>query len=433
MAVTTQPLFSHCLSSPNAAAFGGWPAVVIQMGLSAISRSIWAADGAFAKFLVNRDVAPGSGNSVIYTFRNITQSTSVAVTLSNAQVTNRDIGSTLAVTRGDLLQLEISVTGTPAAATTLEIVCEHTGTNANETAYTIHHAPGNGGLGSGSIYYLPGPFVGTTFSTTTPPVSPNVLAISGNVTALCGNSSVAIAGGESWDFYLVYDGVLQDGAGGTVDTKCSVTGSLPATATKTFTLPVVAGKTLTLKLDHTGTPATTRPGASICIVSTNANESQVSAHTTNGSSTTVLNYTQFINGTAGWGVTTEANVAQPAPISTFTYDQFYLITEAALGSPDTRTYDLRKNSTSPSGTPTIQITSAGLTGSDLTGAVASADLDTLDLRGNPAGTSPFGSGGDHSWSFRVRLGDFATSGITVSSCGVGMGASDAGYCSAFIG
>lgn len=410
---TTQPLITKASTVPAAATRqAGWPAVSVQFLSSADAIVIWAASGTFANFCVVLDVAPGVGTSRIFTFKNVTQGTSVAVTVSGTNTTNRETGSTLAVTAGDLLQCEQTVTGSPAALGSCELMSEFTGTNPNETGYTMHHVPSNGALSQASgTEYVAGPFCGTTFNTTDPPVAANIIAVDGSITALYGRCGSAPGAGKSWDFYLRKSTdhgttwVLQDGSGGTVNTKCSVTGTTtPAVASATFSLPVSQGDLISVQLVPVGAPASMRPGCAVRLLSTSAGESMVIGRLTTAPSSSATNYGFPVFGTGGYNAT-EANAQEQWAISTFTLDQMQALTETAPGSAKSMQFTWRVNSATPSGSPsaTVSGTTKNATG---TGSVIVSDTNLIAMQTVP--TSSPASLGDTTWSFRARLGSYSS-------------------------
>lgn len=408
---TTQPLLTKAnVVPPNATRYAGWPAVLVQFDTSSTdSRVIWPTTGSFANFCVVLDVAPGAGTSRTFTFRNLTQATSVVVTVSNTDTTNRDTGSTLAVTAGDLVQCEQGVTGAPAALGSCQLLSEFTGTTEKETGYTMHHVPGNGALAAASgTEYVAGPFCGTTFSTTTPPVAANVIAVDGAITALWGRCNTAPGSGKSWDFYLVKNGTLQDGTGGTVDTKCSVADT-NTTAVATFSLTVAQGDTISVQLVPVNTPAAVRPGCGVTLTSTTAGESMVVGRLTTGPSNTVTNYGFPVYATGGWS-TVEASNQEQAPINTFTLDQLRLLLQTAPGGGTSRQFTWRVNSATPAGSPSVTISGAATTGSDLVGSVTISDTALLAMQTIPSGTPA--SAGVVTWSLRARFGTLLTTAVS---------------------
>ena len=395
--MTTQPVFSFASTTPTGTVDALWPVLNTQFqGTS--GGVVWPTAGTFANFLVVIDAAPGTSNSRTFTFTNITTAATVTVTINDAEVSDRNIINTLSVSAGDQLKVSHASTGSPSAITECYLLAEFTGTVDGESGYTCAHAAGNGALtGTGGPYYVHGPFTGVTWTTTTPPVNEDLIAVEGNVTSMTCHATTAPGVGNSWTFWLVKNGVLQDGAGGTVNTLVTVTNTTPPTATSTFTLPVSPGDRLSLKLDGVSDPANTRPQAGITITADTDGECQLNCRQTTGSSSSAVNYGWAIyNSTTGWSATETAR-DQPTFISTFGLGAMYVRLQTAPGAGNSYLYDMRLDAGSPSGALSVLISDAATTGNDVSGSLVLEDGHLWDIRSTPT-SSPAGAGAAFAWA-----------------------------------
>jgi len=89
---------------------------------------------------------------------------------------------------------------------------------------------------------------------TTRSLSYSICYVPGNLTHLAMKSFGASYAGGSWIAHIILNGIVQDGSGGTVDTRCEVVDG-NATALATFVLPLVVGDHVDVAYYRTGTDA----------------------------------------------------------------------------------------------------------------------------------------------------------------------------------
>lgn len=394
--MTVQPVFCFASTPPGTGAVSAlWP--VLNTQFQGTPEVVWPTAGTFGNFLVVIDVAPGATKSRAFTFTNVTTAATVTVTLSDSDTSNRNIINTLAVSPGDLLRCAHAGSGTPAAIAECYLLAEFTSTNDGESGYTCAHASGNGALsGTGGPYYVHGPFTGVTWTTTTPPVNEDLIAVAGNVTSMSVRAVTAPGAGNSWDFWLVKNGVLQDGAGGTVNTLVN-TGNTTNGVTGTFTLPIAPGDRLSLKADGVSGPTLSRIQAGITITADTDGECQLNCRQTTGSSSSVVNYGWAVyNSTSGWSAT-ETDRDDPTFISTFTLGTMYVRLQTAPGAGNNYKYDMRLDAGTPSGALSVTISDAATTGNDVSGSLVLEDGHLWDIRSTPT-SSPAGAGAAFAWA-----------------------------------
>jgi len=410
--VTVQPIFSRAGTVPGTGSVQAhWPVANTQF-LAGAGGVVWPTAGTFGNFVIYINVAPGTAKSRTFAFTNITTAASVTLVISDAEVTERDIVNTLSVSVGDVLQVTHVGAGTPAAITECYILAEFTSTNDGESGYTMGHAAGNGALsGSGGPYYVEGPFASTTWTTSTPPAPENIVAVAGNVTSMSVRSSTTPGASKSWDFWLVKNGVLQDGAGGTVNTHVN-TGNVTTGVTGTFTLPVSPGDRLSMKATGVSAPASSRIQAGITLTATADGECQISCSHGSSASTSVVNYGWAVTAaTAGWDAT-ETNRDEPMFVGSFTLAAMYVLLGAAPGAGNSWQFDMRRDAATPGGALSVLISDSATTGSDVTGSLALDDGHLWGIKSTPTSGPAIGSTPQFAW--RIAAPTVTTTGMAFS-------------------
>lgn len=117
----------------------------------------------------------------------------------------------------------------------------------------------SGALGNG----VPGPY---THPTAVMSGSHSICAVAGAVTTLVmANFNTPVPSGSTWTAYLLVEGVIQDGSGGTVDTRCVMTDADHPYAVATFSLPVALGQRVDVAYYRTGAASDNGPTIAIGI------------------------------------------------------------------------------------------------------------------------------------------------------------------------
>lgn len=410
---TTQPLLTRAAVVPgtgNEEAF--WPIPFTRWSTVASTGVVWPTTGTFANFLININVAPGTGKSRTFAFTNVTTAASVTLVISDAEVTERDTGSTLSVSAGDILKITHVGAGTPATIAECYLMAEFTGTVDGESGYTMGADPTTGGLsGAGGPYYAQGPFATNAWGTTTPPAPENLVAVAGTVTSMSARAPVAPGVGNSWSVWLVKNGVLQDGAGGTVNTLVTI-GNATTGFTGTFSLPVSPADRLSLKATPISGPSAARLQAGITITADTDGECQLSANHLNSASTTVVNYGWAITAaTTGWDAT-ETNRDEPTFISSFTLAAMYVLLGTAPGAGNSWQFDMRLDGSTPGGALSVLISGTATTGSDTTGSLVLEDGHLWDIKSTPTSGPATGSVPEFAW--RIAAPTPTATGMTFS-------------------
>ncbi len=409
---TTQPHLGRAVVMPGTGSDEtAWPTQVGRWSGSDTG-IVWPTAGAFGNFLVAIDVAPGVGKSRTFAFTNVTTAASVSVVISGTAVTARNIANTLSVSPGDVLKCTHVGAGTPTAIAECYLLAEFTGTVDGESGYTMAADPTTGGLsGSGGPYYAPGPFASRAWGTTTPPAPENLVAVAGTVTSMSARAPSAPGVGNSWSVWLVKNGVLQDGAGGTVNTLVTI-GNATTGFTGTFSLPVSPADRLSLKATPVSGPSAARLQAGITLTADVDGECQISCNHLTSASTSTVNYGWAVtDGTAGWDAT-ETNRDEPTFIGTFTLAAMYVLVNVAPGAGNSWQFDMRRDAATPGGALSVLISGTATTGSDTTGSLLLEDGHLWDIKSTPTSGPATGSVPEFAW--RIAAPTPTVTGMTFS-------------------
>lgn len=343
--------------------------------------SPWPAAGVFRNLIVSLSASPGGATSRTFTLRKNGADTGLTATVSGAATTARLTGVDVPVAVGDLLTLQHTLSGSPAGSTARWSV-EFESSTAFESGYSA--ALGTAAnSGSPRACGLFASAYALTTSLTAPTNLVNIVAAAGTLTRLI--ASVTLTGaGVGYTFYVNKNGVRQDGTGGTVNTACALIGVTSASAS--FALPLAAGDLVYVEAVATGTfSATGRVWSLGCsFMATAPCEYQVcgGGDAANTLSASVTDYGRAV-GMAGTFPSTEVNHSSRyiGGVTSFRLSAFRVRLVTAPGASKSRTFDFRKNATSPG--PTVTITDPATTGSDLTNTITVNDGDLWNIRAVP--------------------------------------------------
>jgi len=307
-------------------------------------------NGSFKNFKIVREVAPGAGTSVTYTFRKNGVNTALAVTISGTNTTGEDIVNSAAFTVGDKVSLICNYTGGVAPGY-VKIYVEFENTD-NHTD-SIYGSMNNGAANSNEFN---GIFNGgedwSAFAT-------GVLSLCPINGTLLGASIVLDSppgGGNSITFVIVKNSVDQDGSGGTPDTRITISGGAATSGSANYSLSLLAGDIFWAKVTYVGSisrnitagykfRASTPFEFAICGVYQNQ---------TSG--------TQFeqVQGVTASTIGTEAFCNTISGPTKFRLGKFYARLSAVPGGGASRTIKLRKNTADAGQTITFDSAESGV-------------------------------------------------------------------------
>lgn len=357
-------------------------------GLEDRAQQVMSAAGTISNVASTITVAPGAAKSYTLTLKKNKVATSLVLTWSGAaQVLATDTTHSVAFVAGDLLAWELTVSGAVAASTIASFYAEISGSNAqyfSANNFTVSADQG----------------IEPSFQISTNGVTANQLVtpwpVSGSITGFGLYQNGAGTTG-SWSFRINKNGVDQDGSGGTVDTRVSISSSAsPSTATGSFSLPVTAGDLIYIKAVAVSSPSVTKNMAwSFTFVPTDGVTvalPQAPGGATGGTAAgdewcRVVSVTY--NGTISNGseITTALGCSRNIQVSAL-----YVNLDSAPGAAKSRTLTVRKNGSDTS--LSVGISGAVSTsGSDTTPGhkFNIANADTISLRDTIVGSSVGGT------------------------------------------
>jgi hypothetical protein len=340
----------------------------------------WSAAGSFDNLLVTISTAPGSGKSYAFTLVINGTPSSLTVTISDLNTTARLTGTSVSVAAGDRLTLKCVPSGTPASMTNCEFTIEFVGSVSNQSGYGFPIA-----ITSNSAARYQGALLGTSWFTTNGAGVRDVVSIAGTLTRLDVLQSAASGVGKTYTYVINKNGTPQDGTSGTPNTTVTISGNSATTGSATFSLSLSAGDTIEISCTPTSTPSTVSAGCSVAFTSTVGGYAMMPGSNGSAPSTGSTNYAPPQNIGASWGVAEGSNDVTAA-ITTVTLSKLYVELEGSPGSGKNYTYSYRRNTTSPGGTPSVQVADAATTGNDTSNSIAIADGDVWTIRSVPSGT-----------------------------------------------
>jgi len=345
----------------------------------------FAASGTLRNLLVTTLSAPGAGKSLTYTIRINGVDSALTVTLSDADLQQRDTTHAVTIAAGDTVSIHTTpggggagpLTGTPHIS--LDFDSDNPGESVYGFATTVNL--------SNSVDNFNGVFMGTAWGATAT-VQQNVVAALGSLTALYARLAAAPGAGNDYTLLVMLNGVAQDGSGGTVDTRVVISGTA-TTGSATFTLPLVAGDVVELRARPTSSPLAVIMQVGSRFLATTDGESQLSSSVANAMSTTATNfaYGGGLDNT-GWN-SSETSRAVRGGITPITLKRLQVVCTVAPGaaaSGKSRTFSYRKNAATPSGAPSAQVLETAVAASDLTSVITVLETDLLGMREVPANT-----------------------------------------------
>lgn len=360
----------------------------------------WPVPGTIDNFVVRLKVPPGVGNTVTSTVRKAGTNQAVTTTISGTATTNRDVTNSFHINAGELLSIEITATGTPAAPGSdgIEFVWEFTGDNAKESGYAWAATQSN--PGTNRLPLITGSYVAWT--TNAGSTCANVVGTAGTITGyvIRLHADSIDPGGEIYfDIYrstpLIAGGafVKQDGTGGTPNCRITFTNldGAPWQKSATFTLPCLPGDRF--YLERTNTASNTYAAmvsGGVSFIATTDGESMLCGICPADMDPLVTSYKKLFSDNAGaWdsSASGEDNQEQLGGVTSFTLSGLRLAAQGSPGMGRQYALDLRRNNTSPAGTTRAVLADTATTASDPTSAgLLIVDGDRFALRAVPSAT-----------------------------------------------
>jgi hypothetical protein len=325
-----------------------------------------STSGTFSSLAVELSAAPGNSGSYTITLLNITQGTSLAVTITDPATTNINTG-TLSVAIGDVIQLKSTYASSPSATPIARWSAIFTGSNTSESLilscgtshktivmyYPIMHGNGDG-LSSTEI---------NTYQ---------IIPTSGKVKNLYVVLNVdpgdPTPPADTYRFTLRLGNAANSYVVGSTALSCNITADSTTGYDTSDIITVAAGDIVDLMIEPLNTPATSvLAWMGMTFVADTDGESLLLGSNVD---TPTIGTTEY-NNIVSTGITlpawtaTEANVYQDGQ-SGVTLKKFYVMLSGAPGA--SKTYQLQIRATSKPG-------NTGITAS-ISGASATTDNDT---------------------------------------------------------
>lgn len=383
--IITQRAYSVPIGSNWTGLFG----IVSVRSAEIQARCPWMTAGTFRNFRVTLDVAPGAGTSWTLTIYKNGVATAVTVTISDTAVTASDTSNSFTVVAEDYLALRWVATGAVAAPTGMRMSLEFEGDTANESGYSQVLALMSNSLSQRTGVFWPayqGSSLDTWHRTLAGSVIANIVPTDGSITGMAFRVSGSPGGGTKAYQCAIYKAlaaspttfVKQDGTGGTVDTRVTCADTT-VNAAATFTLPVSTGDRVYVECEPQNTPSTLNGGIGITFTATTDGESVMGGLLTDTLDNNVTNYLRP-QSEHNANHTTESDAEFLGHVSTIRLSRFHFGVATAPGSGTSWDADLRRDASTPSGAPAIEIADTDTFDSDLTHTMTVADGQEFDLR-----------------------------------------------------
>lgn len=315
--------------------------------------------------------------------------TDLAAVLPVASTEVSNTTDEVAVSQGDMVVLK--VTNVPAAAYDLAFSIEFEG------AQQWYGSSTYGGMSHTEVVYAGclgnGVFVGiinAAGDTHTYSIVATPGTITGMRIAVVLNSKPGPGTGSTFIGHLMLNGVIQDGAGGTIDTTIQIADAEEA-AQVSFTLPVTVGQHVQFRLELDGATVFPHPGVAMSVAFT----------PTDGLSFMLCGGSSLVVGTSIWNQAVTANTDIDRALSIvgnrgLTAVGFYGEIADTLGDPTVYNYTLLKNEANTALTIAIQDPNDAAL---VEGDVAFASGDTIAI------ASPDESNGQFHWGLAAQPGE----------------------------
>ncbi len=357
----------------------------VTFGVDA-ARVPWSCAGVIRNLVIELPVAAGIATTWTVLLNGV--ATALSVSLTSLATSGSDEVHDIAVVPGDDIALKLvgSTLSIPGFDGGLSL--EFEGTTPNESGYGV--APFDGSINLAApttVGRLGGALGNGSFevSSATPAVLSNTYSIvstAGSIVRLDAKAYGGAPGAGVWTINLVLNTVIQDGAGGTVNTTCVMTGASTATSA-TFTLPVVATDHVDILIVRTGINAPfalAQVGCGVAFVSTADDRFIICGGNNNARLPSAVDYAWLGSQQQR---TSESEAACPIGPTGFTSKGLYIERSTAPTAGKSWAHMLRQSAANT--ITTVTVADAALTGLILNDVVW-ASGQTIDLRITPSGT-----------------------------------------------
>lgn len=349
----------------------------------------WAADssidgvrmraaGTARNLIVEVDSAPGSGKSITYTLQiwdgAAWADTSLVLTLTDSDTTGVSTGSA-AIAVDDLVRWKRTHTGSPTLSA-MRMTWEFLHAVDNLNVYMGTSTPSVGSTHRIGVFRCGHSQAAGAANRS------QLVAAPGTLTELDFTLSDAPGSGKSFTLNLVYNGTVQDGAGGTTNTTVTIADAA-TTGRWTGTKALSAGDRVCIQIVPASSPAATNLLTCVLFEPTTDGESNLAGFPNINLPTSGTTYYVFSQDTLTTTDSADAGVEQLAPVSDFEWRDMYLRLDATVTTGPIA-FTFRKNGASTSITDSL--TSGEQTGQDTANTATSTSGDTFAMQYVATGT-----------------------------------------------
>lgn len=321
----------------------------------------WLAQGMFGRLKITHDTDPGSGKTFTYTLviNGVDSALSATVDHSNFS-TGATCLNNVYVADGVTVYWKRTSSGAPTAPTRIHATMEFNGAFAGQSSYGYVGSALNN-IGSTRNC----PFSSANWATNNVANRFSLVSAAGDCTKYRIDLSAAPGAGGSgkkYDFVLYKNGTKQDGSGGTVDTRGTIS-ETATTVTVSFTLALSGSDQLVIEATATNTPASVNASIGTQFTATTDGQSQFCFGESSAINETTTKYMLAYDPDTT-ETTTEGNADWiTSPVNGFILKNLYQ-RWAVLGGPTSSVGTVRKNG--GAGATTCTVTGPATTCNDTT-------------------------------------------------------------------
>ncbi len=348
-------------------------------GIEGRRQVLWLEAGAFRNLRIVLSAAVTAATTIVYTLRINEAPTAMTITFSPGDLNKTYTASSISVSANDRISLESVNGGIGGGTPTWSL--EFVPTNGSNSCYGSSFING-----SGSTPLFFGLMNGFTGQGSAADVITTVIPCAGVISGLGVCLDSAPGGGNTAVFSIWKNGTQQNGAGGTQDTR--ITMSASRTGSSSFSLSVSAGDLIYSTYERTaGGGINIYGGVTMVFNPTIAGQFIIPGISGGGLVNGGVSYAPGATGNKGSGVIAgNSNISGITPISV---GNLYVNLSTFPGAAKSYQFDFTTaESTSPvSGTPVVTISGgAATTGNDTSNSFPLPDNTLFTLRVSPSGT-----------------------------------------------
>jgi hypothetical protein len=391
--VPPQVLFGQAvLASASATVYNSFPRADDTFSTNSTAlRTPALAAGTLRNFSIRLRTAPGGAASRVFTIQKNGSDTLLVLTFGSGDTVQSDITNAVTIVSGDDLQIKQVPSGTPAAADAIEWTCDFEPTTPG---HCLHGGYANIASTSAVCFNaLLAPINVAGWETGTPKQFCDAIGVPGTIEAY-GLQNPSFSSGVTYEFFLVKNGVVQDGTGGTIDTLITIVGdgASQQRTTKVVNLPCAVEDVISIQGERTaGGSVAINPTIFCRFAATTPGTFNISAHSEALGNNEFSAVSGSQSGTGELNSATEADVQVRIGVSGLIVDGLTVARDIAPGTGDTVEYRVRKNAADAS----------------LSVVIISGAIDTV---GSAGGTPASYTAGDF-----INMGSIHTAGTPAVS------------------